>query len=425
MRISGRPREVLSHIRQFALARRASPWAVLGCVLVRVIAATPPRVVLPALVGGVGSLNLFVALVGESGAGKGAAMSVAADAVELGHLGAVTFGTHTVGSGQGLAHAYAHRKRGVGMVRHADAAVFVGEEVDHLVGLTGQTGSTLLPELRRLYMGERLGHLYVDPAKRMEIAPHSYRAALVAGVQPARAGVLLDDADGGTPQRFVWLPVAYPHPDHRPAQPDPWRWTPPRWEPNPVDAPTDRPAMPTAPQVTLPVASVAAAEIDAATLARARGQGDQLDGHRLLCREKIAAALGILDQRAEVSPADWELAGWVLGHSDATRAAVVAKLAARSAGQNMARARFEAHRAVIVADTVEAAAVARVGQVLTRLLDKTGGDRWAPHRELRSTLSNRDRGHFGAAIEHLVAAGQIEVTPSKRGTQYRRRGGAS
>src|SRR5829696_4341629 len=73
-------RPVLGHVRDFARARRASPWAVLGAVLVRVTVAVPPFLALPPLVGGPASLNIYVGLVGPSGAGKGAAEAVARDA---------------------------------------------------------------------------------------------------------------------------------------------------------------------------------------------------------------------------------------------------------------------------------------------------------------------------------------------------------
>ena len=33
---------------------------------------------------------------------------------------------------------------------------------------------------------------------------------MLVGVQPARAGTLLDDLDGGTPQRVVWVPPTWP-----------------------------------------------------------------------------------------------------------------------------------------------------------------------------------------------------------------------
>lgn len=76
-------RPVLGHLHAFARARRVAPWALLGVTLARVIAVVPPGVVLPAMVGSHGSLNLFVGIVGRSGAGKGTAESAAADAVPL------------------------------------------------------------------------------------------------------------------------------------------------------------------------------------------------------------------------------------------------------------------------------------------------------------------------------------------------------
>jgi hypothetical protein len=163
-------------------------------------------VVLPDIIYGYASLNLTIALVATSGGGKGGSTSVAASAVRIGPL---AFQTHTLGSGQGIAHGYGHWDTKTKTVeRHAESVLFTVEEVDHLAGLNAQTGSTTLAELRRFGMGEKLGHLFVDPSKRVQIAAHSYRGAFVVSVQPARAGVILDATDGGTPQRFYWTPAA-------------------------------------------------------------------------------------------------------------------------------------------------------------------------------------------------------------------------
>jgi len=64
-------RDVLQHIHRFARARRVGPWALFGILLVRTAANIPANVVLPPLVGGPASLNVFVALVSASGGGKG------------------------------------------------------------------------------------------------------------------------------------------------------------------------------------------------------------------------------------------------------------------------------------------------------------------------------------------------------------------
>ena len=213
----------LKHVHDFALARRVSPWATLGVVLGRVACATPCSVVLPPIIGGQASLNMFVGVVGGSGQGKGGATACAKDAIDFGLVDIREF---TPGSGQGLAHAYAHYdQKTKAVVRDGYSALFTVEEIEHLAGLQGQQGSTLKPELRRLWMGEPLGHLFVDPTKRVPIEAHSYRAALVAGIQPQKAHILLDDADGGTPQRWVWMLATYPdHPDVRPDEPDRRQW---------------------------------------------------------------------------------------------------------------------------------------------------------------------------------------------------------
>ena len=55
----------LREIRDFAVWHMVSPYAVLACVLARIVAATPPHIVLPALVGAsYGSLNFGVVLLG-------------------------------------------------------------------------------------------------------------------------------------------------------------------------------------------------------------------------------------------------------------------------------------------------------------------------------------------------------------------------
>ena len=74
----------LRHIRDFAYARLVGPWAVLGVALARVVAVVPPTVQLPPWSCGNASLNLFVALVGLSGDGKGGPEKTARDAFRLG-----------------------------------------------------------------------------------------------------------------------------------------------------------------------------------------------------------------------------------------------------------------------------------------------------------------------------------------------------
>jgi hypothetical protein len=384
-------RPILEHVRLFARARMCSPWAVLGVLLARVVASVPPFVVLPPLVGSAASLNLFVALVGASGGGKGAAESCAADAVLLSPSPDVA----TVGSGEGIAHLYAHREKGE-VVRDREAVLFTVPEVDNLTALGQRQGSTLLPQLRMAWMGERLGFSYADPAKRLPIPRHTYRMGLVLGVQPGRAGPLLDDADGGTPQRFVWLPATDPGaPDTPPACPTPRRWTlPAPWKAGEGGL------------AALAIPDAATQAIIANRRATLRGTGDPLDGHALLARLKLAAALALLDQRQQVTDEDWTLAGAVMAMSGGTRASVVEHLK-QEAKTNTARGEAAAARAITVEDRTAAHATARVGRRVVERL-KAYGD-WMTGAELRRATTSRDRQWLDEALDLLTRSGQVEV----------------
>lgn len=196
-------RDVLKHIRDFARARRVCPESTLAAVLVRATCMIPPHVTLPAIVGGRTSLNLFAALVGPSGAGKGGSESAAREAIQF--VGASVpepLLELPPGSGEGIARTFQEVD---GETVHT--ALFTAPEVDTLGALMGRQGSTLEGEIRKVFAGETLGFTNAHKHTRTQVARLSYRAGLVVGVQPLRAGALLNGADGGTPQRFIWAPV--------------------------------------------------------------------------------------------------------------------------------------------------------------------------------------------------------------------------
>ena len=386
-------RPVLTHIHNYARSRLVSSYAVLGVVLARVVTAVPPFVVLPALVGSEAGLNLFVALTGRSGGGKGAAEAAGTDAVDVGPLEVAS-----VGSGEGIARLYGHRDRQGEVIRDRTAVLFTVPEVDNLTALGNRQGATLLPQLRMAWSGERLGFAYADRLKALPIPRHSYRMGLVLGVQPGRAAPLLDDSDGGTPQRFLWMPTTDPAaPDTPPACPAPWTWQlPAPWR---ADGPSGL--------VVMDVPDVARRTVQAHRLAHLRGQGEDLDGHRHLARLKVAAALALLDQRKHVDVSDWNLAGHVLLVSDRTRAGVTAHLRASAARANEVRGEHEGTRAVVVQNKIAQATERRVSGVVLRRLAKTGG--WLSHREVVVSTASRDRGCLPEALERLVDAGAVET----------------
>ncbi|WP_235681394.1 hypothetical protein [Tomitella gaofuii] len=377
-------RPVLAHIRTSARARRVAPWGLLGVSLLRVLATVEPSVHLPAIVGGTASLNLFIGLVGRSGGGKGATEAAALDALDI--TGPIMDAPSLpVGSGEGIGRTYRPHGTESDAPNPVRSAIFTAGEVDTLAALGSRTGSTLMGQLRHMYMGETLGFSNAGQSTRITVARHTYRAGLIVGIQPLKAAVLLDDADGGTPQRFVWLPVTDPRaPSTRPDAPPPMTITVPRAAATPM-----------------PVAETARAAIDAHRLATLRGEDvDPLDGHKLLCQLKVAAALALLDERDAVGEADWSLAAVVMGVSAMTREACRRAVDERRRRANRARAHDDAERAEIVAEKEDERLDRRAREGIIRHLDRHPDSTRAP---IRRSLKFELRTRFDSALDDLIA----------------------
>ena len=219
------------------------------------------------------------------------------------------------------------------------------------------------------------------------------------------------DADGGTPQRFLWVPVIDPDmPRERSTSPEPIVW---------------QRGFPTVPRYVMDVAEEAVAEIDEAHWRRSRGEGDPLDGHRLYTRLKVAAALALLDRRLGVTSDDWRLAGRIMAKSDQTRAEVQRVLRERAREANLGRARAEAARTVVVAEEVDAQAVKRASQAVKTALGGQPGE-WVSAAELRRKVASRVRPNLDDALDALALSGDIEAEATEyhgqSGTRYRLRG---
>jgi hypothetical protein len=321
--------------------------------------------------------------------------------------------TSDVGSGEGVVHQYARWEGKEGVKQYRESVLFVVPEVDQLTAVGSRQGSTLMPILRKAYSGEALSFAYADPTKRLHVRAHAYRMALVAGVQPGRAGALFDDADGGTPQRFLWLPVTDPTmPRDRPAEPEPW---------------TVKVPPPAIGRVEIQVCTEATGEITEAYWRRSRGDGDALDGHALYTRLKVAAALAVLDGHLGtkgVTVEDWRLAGVLMSISDDTRAKVQAELRRTASQANKARAEAEGVREIVKAETVESAGVKKAGRAVMTVLGKQPGQ-WIKGANLRRAVPSGSRPHLDVALEALVLAGSVEVERfeyhGQAGSQYRMR----
>ena len=263
-------------------------------------------------------------------------------------------------------------------------------------------------ELRKLYSGEALGFANAGKDTRNVVAAHSYRACVVVGVQPLRSHALLAAADGGLPQRFIWLPTADPDaPDQRPPDPGQWEVTTPGWHCGNL-----RHLRPVGGEADLTVPACAVATIDAHRLAVLRGDHrvDPLDGHALLCRLKVAVAMMALDGRTTIDDADWQLAGHVMDVSAAARQRCRRALTEHHRSQNTARALATAERDEIIAER-------KSQRAREAILRKLSGDHQLTGGELRRALKVDIRDYYHAVLAELLDTGQIAMSTGIRGNR--------
>ena len=424
--------ERLEAIRDWARARRMGPFGLLTEVLMRVLCRVPPSIVLPPLGNwsetdqtiGTASLNQIVALVGPPGLFKGYAQLIGSEVVEWPGWAGVP-AQAPLGSGQGVAATFAASKRNKERefehVRLAWSALFTATEVDKVAALTQAKQSTLSATLRQLWSGEELGESNASEETRRYVPRRGYRAGVVIHAQPDRCGALLNDAEagGGLPQRILWLPSRDPAiPDMAPPAPERLKWHPPKevgyaakelgrvWERDPNEIAGMTP-------VILPVSGSALADIDAAAVARHRGQVGALDGHALMVREKLAATLALWLGHFGIADEHWQLAGYLVAKSDATRGAVMDMMHAAMERENTARGIQEAGRARIVADAAERDKLRQAQDRIIAVLMKNPG--WWSHGKLRSMAGPKYRLDFDEAIEWLSEHGRIRSQPTTKG----------
>lgn len=423
----GPEREVFTHspatraVWLAARARMASPWGVLGYVMALTVATTGPHVRTPATVGGSASLNLLVGLVGAPGTGKGAARRTAIDLFTYADSNGTPVDTPMmgVGSGEGIAETFALRTRrgddGEEVTSQAVVrAVFDDTEISSMAKKSDRRGSTLLPMLCKAYMGEDLGNQNGTAESSRMVPDHSYRMCLTVGIQPDRAGVLLDDSAGGTPQRFVWLPVAYPAmPDVTPEPPE--RFT--------IALPFGalQTVRPGAEPMTVTIPAVAERAIRQARLSSGRGESQGLDGHLLLTREKVAIALALMSGALSVTDADWSAAGAVMALSGRTRE--MCRAACKGAAVDAAAARRieDAEGRDRAADAMAEKYTRTVREKVLRLLQDAEGtplDHQSLYRSMSGSktsdgLSQKDR--LPGVLQTLTEDGLIQSADSRDG----------
>lgn len=286
---------ILRQIQQAAHSRTASAPALLAYVLGRVLADVPPGITLPPVVGGAASLNFAVAAVGRSGDGKSTGLEVSREL--FGMVGAMQADIErNIGSGEGLAQTflrYNKKTRENELIPHPHRIIIL-DEIDQLGATQNRNGATISPTLRTALTGGQLGQENAKRENTRRVPAREYRLVMVVGVQQTRSDTLLGQSDAGTPQRFLWVRTTDPTaPDETVAWPGPLDWNMPDLSGvDYIDYPDD-----------------VKAEVRAVRLVQLRGGGDPNDGHRMLTRLKVGAALALLHGETFITHQWWELAG--------------------------------------------------------------------------------------------------------------------
>ena len=335
--------------------------------------------------------------------------------------------TVKLGSGEGIAHAFAERvpvvdrsgpkpKTITRLVRVRDHALIADAEGSALAAHQGRSGATIGPVLLSAFSGEPLLSAYSkrghDNAVDFDLEPLSYRLGIILGIQPDVAGHYLDQAGMGWPQRLLWTTVHGPLPETVSGLVDPLGWKRP---PDPVD------------RVEIDVDEGISAQLRDQMRTYRESGGNPLDSHAGLLRLKVAAAFHVLLNPGlppEVTMDDWGLAGVVVAASDLVRELAQSHVSEQAKAVIRQRAEMRAHEQVAAQRATDRDQVERVARGLVRIaqrhLAEHGDEHWCSGSAcLRRGVAGRDRAWFEDAVEYAVERELLEVGTCPEGTRYR------
>lgn len=370
---------IYAHIREAARSRLVAPDAVLASVLCRIAAATPHIVDIPAIVGAPVGLTYFAALVGPPETGKSAAAAVAAELLPVDRN--KIRDRVPIGSGEGFVEILygmvpdpENAKKQIRAQTHF-AAIFHIDEGAVLTDIGARSGSTLLPTLRSAYTHGTLGNANASAERRRILRGTAYVYGVTMGIQPELAGPLLEDASGGTPQRFLWVQTTDPTaPDEPPRWPGALDWEPPppqvlqQYEVGTRDG-YRRVEMGFDPEI------VAEVRADRRGVVRGTTTKTSMEAHGVLVRLKTAALLALAEQHMDVSLRHWELAGIVCETSAKSRQAIEVVLAASRQRSETATASRQARVQSHIASATDEVLLERAAAVVARAVQRHIDDR--------------------------------------------------
>ncbi|MUL40396.1 bifunctional DNA primase/polymerase [Streptomonospora sp. PA3] len=415
-------RESLRHIRQAAHSRTSSADVVFYATLARMSAMVDYRTRVDTGVKEPASLNLFVAVVGSSGAGKTSGVSgvrkLMPAPADLDFRDGLP-----MGSGEGIAEAYygtvweedpsgGTKKDGTPKVVSVRKQVrwncfFSLDEGENLTKQLERSGTTIGPTLRSAWVGDLLGQANARQETTRVLPRGEYALGALIGYQQETAAALLDDSAAGTPQRFLFCSATDPSiPDKRIPHPG---------ELSGYLLGPDNSFVDTGP-LTLEFPEDLKDEMFREMRSYATGEAvieNPLDSHRSLMRAKVAALLALLDGRVEVTREDWDLSGVVWETSCAVRDSVVSyNLAEKTKREEAAtRKRVETERRLEVARTQARPKLEKTAKALAKKVHDKGR---FPVGELRKTLRSDTRELFAEATDYADEQGWVVFDENER-----------
>lgn len=390
-------RESLRSIYSLGRKKVISPYTLLGMTILRALNTVPWNIYYRSFRGTV-SLNSLAAFVGPTGTGKSLTLDATSSYIKFSDSPIKMGGDGTwksvvePGSGEAIPDHYMtwqkeeDGSKSLGWGHPNRAAIFAFDEIGMLEARQGREGSTIIEYAKQGWSGSVLGRELAS-GKGVMLPAKSYRFALFANVQPARAGLLFTAPaiSGGLPSRFLFFntqdPLAKKEFDPTPATltnlPS-VNWDGVKY----IDA--------------LPVMEVAHKEESFKAI---DGGIPELDSHLLLTRAKVAVALAVLDGRSALIEEDWELSAYVIEHSKATRDLILRELVGAQ-GAEIAKQGKAAGMKASIASEVEANRMLK--KVAERV--KTMRAEGAPEtgeRSIKKRLRHDQRKYYDAAVEYL------------------------
>lgn len=403
----------LKHVAQAADAMGRNRLALLAVTLARILAEVDPTVRLPGVedgaIGNRAVLNLGVALVGSSGQGKTSFAEKSAPLLGR-NQDAITRKPST---GQGLIQAYLRwdSEAGENVLVDDPRRIFIVDEIDTLQAHGSESGSTLLSEMRTMLTGGSTGSSNATRERQRILHAKTYNFQLIAGVQPARAGALLDSRDAGTPQRFIWVPVTDPktalHPDDRPPWPGQLDWNDAFLLAFELGDPI----------VRYPEWLMKELKDYDYRISLEDSHGGELSrhGHQNLLRLKVAAGIAFLHESMVIDDEHVEIADMILASSKRTQTECERAVAETAFLKRKAAKRSEER----VSDEVREEKLTRLVKNARNTLLRAKGE-WVTWHTMRPAY--RDREEYEEPVwEALVAMEDVEHEEEQRGSRVRRK----